>query len=560
VRCRPRIYQLLPRLFGNTNETRVRGGSIRENGVGKFADISETALTALRDELAITHVWLTGVLAQATETDYAEIGKAADDPALLKGRAGSPFAIKDYADVCPDYANVPANRLLEFRELVERAHALGLGVIIDFVPNHVARSHYSTVFGFGADDDRTKFFAPNNNFFWIQPDGSERVAGNNAARWPFGESDWYETAKLNYGFDFATGQKAYDPIPDTWLKMDRVLAYWQQQGVDGFRCDMAHMVPLEFWRWAVARARVRQRNVMFIAEAYENDPMKVPSSDGERNVSVGLLDAGFDAVYDDPSYKTLKRIYDGPGWANDLDAVFADERIFHASLRYAENHDEVRIASRRNWGGHGAQVGIAISAILLGLGRGPAMIYCGQEVGEPADGSEGFSPDDGRTTIFDYWSMPEFTKWVNHGRFDGGGLSPAQRAIRAHYGKLLRLFGEPAFSMGDCFFLNRVNLKNARFGRLPGETVSGHWLYAFARREAESGQCFFVVVNLHPQETLHSVRLFLETDLVREFGLIESSAVDRFGTTSGRVTPLGFEISEIPPLTPAIFEILNNKI
>jgi glycosidase len=440
---RVRIYQFLPRLFTNVNETRKPNGTLEENGVGKFADLNETALAAIK-ALGCTHVWLTGVLRQATSTDYAAIGLPADDPDLLKGLAGSPYAIKDYFDVCPDYAVQPAERMAEFRALLGRAHAAGLQVIIDFVANHVARSYRSVVQpseDFGADDDRTKFFDPRNNFFYLQRDSPGdgpplrlptvrdghfvsptcqvlghgdglfdgerehgRVTGNNVVSWTPSLYDWYETAKLNYGFDFTTGAREYPtekqaqkPIPDTWQKMDRVLAHWQRMGVDGFRCDMAHMVPVEFWAWLVAQARTRNPTVFFAGEAYDNDPMKVT----QGNVMTALLHAGFDAVYDDPSYKVLKGLYDGPKWANDLDAVIGEDFLFQRALRYAENHDEVRLAGAGQWGGVGMDVGRPVAAILYGLSRGPVLLYSGQEVGEPAAGPEGFGGNNARTTIFD---------------------------------------------------------------------------------------------------------------------------------------------------------------
>ena len=210
--------------------------------------------------------------------------------------------------------------------------------------------------------------------------------------------------------------------------------------------------------------------------------------------------------------KCSKRIYDGTGWANDLAHVLGSDFIFHHSLRYAENHDEVRLAGRGQWGGVGHAVGRPVSGILFGLGRGPVLLYSGQEVGEPADGVEGFGGDDARTTIFDYWSMPELVKWVNGHRYDGGRLSPEQRELRAFYGRLLRLVGEPAFAAGECFPLNPTNLHNDRFGRLPGESASGHWLYAFLRHDGLSGQSFLVLANLHPHEAFHDVQVHLSPD------------------------------------------------
>ena len=298
---RIRIYQLFVRLFGNTNETRKQNGTLAENGVGRFADINHAALRSIR-EMGFTHVWLTGVLQQATATDYSEFGQPADDPDLLKGLAGSPYAIKDYFDVCPDYAQKAAERLKEFGQLLKRLQAYGLKAIIDLVPNHVARSCNSCVKpdcnfgpcgGDGTGDDITKFFDPHNNFFYLTPDANGpplrlptcrdetpisptcqvsgvkcdglfegektfgRVTGNNVVSWTPQLNDWYETVKLNYGFDFTDPSKSVreypnawspdKPIPDTWKKMDQVIQHWQSMGVDGFRCDMSHMVPPEFW-------------------------------------------------------------------------------------------------------------------------------------------------------------------------------------------------------------------------------------------------------------------------------------------------------------------------
>ena len=290
--------------------------------------------------------------------------------------------------------------------------------------------------------------------------------------------------------------------------MDAILAYWQELGVDGFRADMAHMVPMEFWRWAVKRARARHAEVFFSAEAYDNDPAKL--TDG--HVLDELLAAGFDAVYDDPSYDVLEGIYDAGKWANDLDPLTFTGKRFHHSLRYAENHDEVRLASPKEWGGLGMKVGRPVSAVLFAMGRGPVMVYHGQEVGEPAEGAEGFGGDDARTTIFDYWSMPEFTKWVNGGKYDGGRLSDEQKALREWYGKLIRATQSPAFTAGEFYGLNHANKENPDFGRVGDETISGHWLYAFLRRDPKTGQAFLVVANFHGSETLRGVRVSIPDD------------------------------------------------
>ncbi len=620
---RPRIYQLFVRLFGNVNETRQLNGTRAVNGVGKFNDINAAALASLQ-KLGFSHVWLTGVLQQATGSDDSDIGEPADDPDLLKGIAGSPYAIKDYFDVSPDYAVDPKKRLTEFKALLERVHKQHLKALIDFVPNHVARCYHSDIkpeIDFGTSDDHSVFFDARNNFFYLKPDSNGpplhlptckdgvpisptcklagmkcdglftgetdfgRVTGNNVVRWKPDLGDWYETVKLNYGFDFtdpANERREYPnartpdkALPDTWTKMDQVIAYWQAMGVDGFRCDMSHMEPPEFWKWLIGRARGRSPEVFFMGEAYDSDPAKVPGSDpvisllhgGKSNVMFDLLDAGFDAVYDDPSYKALKNIYDGPGWANDLDHARSDDFIFENSVRYAENHDEVRLAGRDNWGGIGMKVGRPVTAILYGIGRGSVMLYSGQEVGEPAAGAEGFGGDDARSSIFDYWSMPELVKWTNGHEYDGGKLSDDQKQLRHSYGRLLAVTNEPAFRDGAFFGLNPANNSNPNFGQVGTEPAGGHWLYAFLRFDPISRQRFLAVVNLHPKEELKGTRV-LFPKVALEFlnftpdeGAILRLAERLAGNLeltlnlSSLDGPEGLALPTLAPLTAYFFEI-----
>ncbi len=592
---RPVIYQMMVRTFGNTNETRKTNGSLEENGCGKFGDITPRALKAIQ-AMGFTHIWLTGVLEQASGTHYE--GRPADEPDILKGIAGSPYAIKDYFDVCPDYAVNPQQRLDEFKALLDRCRVLGLKVIIDFVPNHVARSYASDVcpeHSFGATDDRSVFFSKDNHFYYLQndhPGGGPplklptagrpqcdglfapetdfgRVTGNNVISWSPSIHDWYETVKLNYGHDFTTGRDtahlpgadaAPDEVPKTWRTMDEILRYWQEMGVDGFRVDMAHMVPMEFWRWVVKRCRARSAGVFFAAEAYDNDPAKL--TDG--HVLDDLLHAGFDAVYDDPSYDVLEGIYDSGKWANDLDSLTFTGYRFHRSLRYAENHDEVRLASPKEWGGLGMKVGKPVSAVLFAMGRGPLMLYHGQEVGEPAAGEEGFGGDDARTTIFDYWSMPEFTKWVNNGKFDGGKLSSEQKSLRDWYGKLIRATSNRAFTVGEFYGLNHSNKENPRFGRVGDESSSGHWLYAFLRRDTKSGQAFLVVANFHGSETLRKVRVRIPSDARMFLGRTHveqwkfSDRLDSAwegSTAQATLETEGFALPDLPPCSALFLEI-----
>ena len=634
-----RVYQLFVRLFGNTNETRKQNGTLDENGVGKFDDINDIALKSLR-ESGFTHIWLTGVLQQATATDYSSVGQSADDPDLLKGLAGSPYAIKDYFDVCPDYASDPKKRIEEFKRLLGRIHSHGMKALIDFVPNHVARSYDSDVkpdlnFGTkgngGAGDDKSVFFSPKNNFFYLTAgadgpplklptykdgkavsptcktiatlrgttcdglfDGEKdhgKVTGNNKASWTPDINDWYETVKLNYGFDFTKSDKSVreypnantpsQAVPDTWLKMDGVLAYWQAQGVDGFRCDMSHMVPPEFWNWSIARARSRHRDVVFIGEAYDNDPAKVPGVDpvisklhgGKSNVMLDLLDAGFNAVYDDPTYRTIKKIYEGPAWANDIDQGQPDAFIFENSLRYAENHDEVRLSAKSQWGAIGMKVGIPVSAILYGLSRGPVMLYNGQEVGEPGAEIEGFGGEDSRTSIFDYWSMPELLKWVNGHKYDGAKLSTEQKDLRAFYARLIKLQAEPAFRNGIFLPLNAGNRENPAYGRLPNEQASGHWLYSFLRYDPGTSQRFVVVVNLNPTTAMKDIQIRIQEDVLSIAAIntpkreAQITIKDRLNVTplvdatlnAGYLKEGGIPIAELPPLSAVYLELKLNR-
>ncbi len=456
------IYQMMTRLFGNKVTNNRKYGSRQENGVGKFEDISEKALEEIR-KLGVTHVWFTGVLEHAGMSDYSDYGIAVDDADVVKGRAGSPYAIKDYYDVDPDLAADVEKRMKEWEALIERSHRAGLGVIMDFVPNHVARAYASDaspegVEDFGVRDDRSRRFSPQNNFYYLpgeafrvppdydplgpelkgpQEDGffdemPARASGNNVFSASPASGDWFETVKLNYGIDYEDSMKKYfDPMPDTWLKMKDILLYWAGKGVDAFRCDMAGMVPVEFWAWAIGEVKKEYPHLQFIAEIYQ--PALYRSY---------LRKGGFDYLYDKVGcYDALRALMEGHGSAREVIAASEETQdIDPHMLRFLENHDEQRIASAHFAGD--ARIGLPGMLFSAASGMGPVMIYFGQEVGEPALGAEGFQGDDGRTTIFDYWGVPEHQKWMNDGRFDGGRLSSAQKKLRREYGKILKLCQE----------------------------------------------------------------------------------------------------------------------
>jgi len=455
------IYQLLPRLFGNTNTTNKFYGSIEENGCGKFNDISDKALGEIKN-LGVTHIFYTGIIEHATMTDHSQFGIKTDDPDVVKGRAGSPYAIKDYYDVDPDLAVDPNNRMPEFQALVDRTHNAGLKVIIDFVPNHVARTYHSDckpagVHNIGEDDDNSKAFDPKNDFYYIpgQPfvvpggynpggDGFQsplkdgkfdenpaKATGNDVFSASPSIYDWFETVKLNYGIDFTDNKKTYfDPPPPLWNKLYDILCYWAKKGIDGFRCDMIEYVPAEFWAWLIPKVKEAHPGIIFIGEAYHYSLYRT------------YIDMGkFDYLYDKTGlYDVLKKLirdeYDATTWG--INNVWNNETlgIENRMLRFLENHDEQRIASDVFAG----NPWLAVPAMIVTatFNTGPAMLYNGQEVGEPATGSQGFSIN-GNTSIFDYCSMPEHQKWFNSGACDGGQLADDQKNLRAFYAKLLNV-------------------------------------------------------------------------------------------------------------------------
>lgn len=468
------IYQVFPRWFGNKNASLVPNGSIKENGVGKFSDFSPLALKKIK-ELGATHIWYTGVIEHATQTDYSTWHILRDHPAVVKGKAGSPYAIKDYYDVDPDLADDVANRMVEFESLVRRTHEVGLKVIIDFVPNHVARQYHSDarylyIEELGQKDDINRAFDPNNNFYYIpgQPlslpftsndeglpysEFPAKATGNDLFNAFPGKNDWYETVKLNYGVDYMDGRKTYfDPIPDTWHKMLNILLFWAGKNIDGFRCDMAEMVPVEFWNWAIPKVK-ENFDVQFIAEVYN------PSE--YRNY---LFTGHFDYLYDKVGlYDTLRAVISGDAPASRISSCWqALDGIQDKMLNFLENHDEQRLAS--DFFAHDGRWGISGLMVSALMNTNPFMIYAGQEMGERGMDAEGFSGLDGRTTIFDYWSVETLRNWNNGRRFDGGLLTPEQQMLRETYVKILNIArSESAISKGMFFDLMYMNKENSFF-------------------------------------------------------------------------------------------------
>lgn len=478
------IYQLLPRLFGNSCNSCIPNGTIEQNGVGKMNDINDKVLASIKD-LGATHIWYTGVIEHATKTDYTRYGIARDNPHVVKGNAGSPYAIKDYYDIDPDIAENVPQRMKEFEALVTRTHRAGLKIIMDFVPNHVARQYYSDVCpqgieNLGANDNTLVQFSQNNNFYYIprqlfspyidlgKDDNAyyefpAKVTGNDCFTAFPNQNDWYETIKLNYGIDYGDGTFHFEPTPNTWFKMLNILRFWASKGIDGFRCDMAHMVPVAFWKWAIPLVKEKYPQVIFIAEIYDVALYREYIYNGH-----------FDYLYDKVNlYDTLRAIQCNNTSAACITNCWQTvEGISNRMLNFLENHDEQRYASRHFAGD--ASLVIPSLVVSATLSTGPMMIYAGQELGEQANDSEGFSGRDGRTTIFDYWSIPTLRRWLNNGECNCEHLTQREIWLREKYRSILHLCNkEKAIAEGDFFDLMYVNYEN--------KTLNPHRQYTYLR-------------------------------------------------------------------------------
>lgn len=491
------IYQVFTRLFGNRNQTRKECGTIEENGSGKMRDFDREVLRIIK-ALGVTHVWYTGIIRHATTTDYSAFGIPCQHPAIVKGRAGSPYAITDYYDIDPDIADDVDNRMVEFEALVERTHKAGMQVVIDFVPNHVARQYRSIakpygVKDLGETDNDGMHFSTDNNFYYcwgmrfspdidLKGEADEpymelpaKATGNDHFGCSPGRNDWYETVKLNYGIDYCDAggrSEHFYPVPDTWNKMTDILLFWASKGVDAFRCDMAEMVPTAFWAWATDKVKCRYPEIKFIGEVY--DPGQY------RN----YISAGFDYLYDKVGmYDCVRDVICGRRKASDITWQWqVTDDIRSHMLYFLENHDEQRIASDF-FAASGAKgvPGLIVSVLMR---QNPFMLYAGQEFGESGMDKEGFSGVDGRTTIFDYWSVPS----VFRGYYDRRKQTREERMLEAVYAKVLNVAtNEQAVAEGEFYDLMYAN------------SHIGSNLYAFLRKYGN--EVLLVVANFSSERS-----------------------------------------------------------
>lgn len=582
------IYQVFTRLFGNTRTANIPWGTRAQNGVGKFDDFNDKALEGIK-QLGVTHIWYTGVPHHALVADYRAIGITGDDPDVIKGRAGSPYAVKDYYNVNPDLARDPAKRLDEFRALIARSHKHGLQVMIDIVPNHVARRYQSSgapkgVRDFGADDDTTVEYARNNDFYYVpgQPfrvpawpadyrvlngeahPQSDGKFAENPAKWTGNGSraaqpkfdDWYETVKINYGvkpdgtYDFPRLPADYSDkdwrahyafwqgkdVPSSWKKFRDITQFWLAQGVDGFRYDMAEMVPVEFWSYLNSAIKHSNPNATLLAEVYNPKQYR-------DYVHLGKMDYLYDKV---DFYDHLKLVMQGKAATDrlvEIQAQFAD--IEHHLLHFLENHDEQRIASAPFAGD--ARKGLPAMVVSATISTAPTLLYFGQDVGEKGDGDAGFGKAS-RTTIFDYWGVPAHQRWMNGGKFDGGALTPAEKALRADYVRLMQFTRSAPALMGDFQELHTANSGNAGYD---GE------LFSYARYNTE--QKLVIVSNFSATEAKRFT-LRLPPPLLAEWRLRDGNYRLKNHLGAGKpqlqvANMMGFIPLELAPLQSVILEL-----
>ncbi len=496
------IYQVFTRLFGAEAGNPVPDGTKRQNGCGTMSAFTMKALGEIK-ALGVSHIWYTGIIEHATCTDYSKYGICKDNPQIVKGRAGSPYAIKDYYDVDPDLAVKVPNRIHEYELLIERTHKAGMKVIQDFVPNHVARQYHSDACPEGCEDlgegdNPALNYSPENNFYYLgEPlhldnivsggDGQyqeipAKATGNDVfSAWP-SRNDWYETVKLNYG-------------PSTYRKMRDILLYWAAKGVDGFRCDMAEMVPVDFWGWVIPQIKEVYPEIIFIAEVYN------PALYRDY-----VYRGGFDYLYDKVGlYDKLRDVVAGRCSTLEITGCWQNvQDIQDRMLNFLENHDEQRIAS--DFFAGDAVKGRPMLLVSALMNTNPMMIYFGQELGERGMDQEGFSGMDGRTTIFDYWTVDTIRRWRNKGKFDGKLLTASEKALQKYYQKILCLSaGEDAFSKGRFWDLMYVN-------------PLLHRQYAFLR--SYGGKTYLVVANFSDDVT--EIIVNIPEDACRAFGLKEN--------------------------------------
>jgi glycosidase len=586
------VYQVFTRLFGNTNTTNKPWGTIAENGVGKFNDFTDKALKEIKD-LGVTHMWFTGVPHHDVITDYTKYGISNDDPDVVKGRAGSPYAVKDYYNVNPDLAENVENRLEEFKALIDRTHKAGMKVIIDIVPNHVARNYQGLtnpegVEDFGASDDKSVTYHINNNFYYnpgeafkvpeflngYKPLGGEnhpmsdgkfdenpaKWTGNGARASQPGFYDWYETIKVNYGVrpdgtkDFESLPEGFDSedfkkhfefwkdktVPDSWNKFKDITHYWLDFGVDGFRFDMAEMVPVEFWSYMNSSIKMKNSEAYLIAEVYN------PSLYRDY-IKKGKMDYLYDKVQ---LYDTIKHVMQGHGSTDNIPPIQEELKdIEHHMLHFLENHDEQRIASPDFAGS--AEKGKPAMVVSATISTSPTLIYFAQEFGEPGKEDLGFG-DPTRTSIFDYGSVPSLVRWVNDKKFDGGQSTEEEKSLRDFYKRLLNFTINSSALMGNYQDIHQFNRQNTEW--------YNDKVLSFVRWS--DNEKLIVISNFNAENT-YGFELSLPNDIIEKWNLkegvyqVEDQLYNKYTSTLKVSENLATVRVDLKPLESFILKLKN---
>ena len=343
---------------------------------GRFSAFDAPTLEWIKG-LGFSHIWYTGIPRHSFGKDY------------VKGDLGSPYSIIDYYDVNPYLADSEDERIEEFKQLVSRTHAAGMKVLIDFVPNHVS------------------------------PDYSDSHGGIRTLGCC--DYDWTDTEKIDYG------QRA------NWDALAAILDYWCSLGVDGFRCDMVELVPVDFFHFLTGRIRQSWPDTIFIGEVYNTESYS-------RYISWG----GFDYLYDKSGlYDTLRGIVSGQRMCWDITGNWQRLGGLQPNmLNFLENHDEQRLASP--WFGGCPQKGYAALAVSALFYPCPFMVYFGQEIGESA-----FDGHEGRTSIFSQARHIDPTS----------ELTDSQKEVLDRYREVLRLHEEfsDASNFDLCYFQKGAN-------------------------------------------------------------------------------------------------------
>lgn len=330
------VYQVLTRLWGK----------------GRFSDWNVKEFNYLK-KLGVTHIWFTGIPRHATGAPF------------VKGDPGSPYSICDWYDVNPYLADVPGNRMQEFRSLVDRVHSAGLKVITDYIPNHVSPDYKG-----------------------------------NLPRYDWCDFDWTDTRKVNWS------------DPATLPQMIDILSFWLALGVDGFRCDMVELVPVEQLGRLISELRKIKKDAVFIGEVYDFANYRP------------YLDAGFDFLYDKSGEYDAVRSINGGAPVSLLTSNWQRlQDMQPRMLNFLENHDEERLP----------RPDFAALAAAAAFNNASYLMYFGEEIGESAS-----DESNRRTSIFEQRqpeSIRRLCSWIRCAR----GLEPGEKAILERYRNFMQM-------------------------------------------------------------------------------------------------------------------------